>query len=79
MGNATVDIELVKQNAKAQGIALQHVAILYVGLTEEEKSLFKALNLLKIDNGNSVLATFTDDGQALFREKITGVQFLAAD
>lgn len=75
----TVDIDLVKKNAIAQGIELQRIAILYVGLDETEKKVLKALNLLKTENGNTVIATFTTDGDALFREKITGTYYLAAD
>jgi hypothetical protein len=75
----TVDIDLVKRNAIAQGIALQQIAILYVGLDETEKNGLKALKLLKTENANTVVATFTTDGDPLFREKITGTYYLAAD
>ncbi len=75
----TVDIELVKKNALAQGIALQDIALLYVGLNDDEKGVFRALNLLKTESGNTVIATFTNDGDALFPKKITGVHYLAAD
>lgn len=78
MSNA-VDIDEIKRNAIAQGIALQQIAILYVGLDEAEKNVIKALNLLKNENEKTVVATFTADGDALFREKMTGVHYLAAD
>ena len=74
-----VDIGLIKRNAEAQGIALQEIALLYVGLTEEEKEILKSINLLKYEAGNAVMATFTDTGDALFPEKITGAHYLAAD
>lgn len=74
-----VDIDLVKKNAIAQGIALQQIAIVYVGLDETEKDALKAFDLLKGENGNTVIATFTAEGDALFREKITGTYYLTAD
>jgi hypothetical protein len=76
---SAVDVDLVKQNALAQGIALQEIAILYVGLNEDEKQVLRALNLLRIESGDTVIATFTNDGDALFPKKITGVHYLAAD
>ena len=75
----SVDIDRVKRNALAQGIVLQEIAILYVGLDETEKNVLKVLNLLKNESENTVIATFTADGDALFREKIAGVHYLAAD
>jgi hypothetical protein len=74
-----IDIDAVKRNAIAQGIASQQIAILYVGLDETEKNILKSLNLLKNESENTVIATFTADGDALFREKIGGVHYLAAD
>jgi len=74
-----VDINLIKQNAAAQGIALNHMAILYVGLNDEEKARLRALDLLKYDGGNTVIASFTESGDALFSQKIKGVHYLAAD
>jgi hypothetical protein len=74
-----VDVEQVKKNALAQGIALQQIAILYVGLSDDEKDVFRALDLLKTESDNLTIATFTNDGDALFPKKITGVQYLAAD
>ena len=73
-----VDIDLIKQNALAEGIALREIAIIYAGLTSQEKNLMQQQHLVKSDNGNTVLATFTDSGVALFPEKITGVHYLAA-
>jgi hypothetical protein len=78
-GRNVVNIEEIKKNAIAQGVVLQEIAILYVGLNDQEKTLLKALNLLKLETGNTVIATFTQAGDALFPEKITGVQYLAAD
>jgi hypothetical protein len=74
-----VDIETVKMNAILQGIALQEITILYVGLDESEKSRLRALEVLKYESGNTAIATFTESGDALFPEKITGVTYLAAD
>jgi len=74
-----VDIELVKQNAIAQGIELQSIAIQYVGLSDEDKDILRSLNLLKYESGNNVIATFTESGDALFPKKIIGVHYLAAD
>lgn len=73
------DIETVKKNAKAQGIVLQQIAILYDGLTDEEKNALRALHLLKSESGSSAIAAFSDCGDALFPEKIKGVHYLAAD
>lgn len=73
-----VNIEAVKRNAAAQGIVLQEIAIFYAGLTDAEKSLMQEQNLLKQDNGNIVIATFTNSGEALFPEKIKGVHYLGA-
>lgn len=73
------DIESVKQNAKAQDIVLQRIAILYDGLTDDEKDTLRALDLLKVENGSTVIGAFTDCGDALFPQKITGVHYLAAD
>ena len=76
-GRDVVDIEAVKSEAIAQGIALQQIALLYVGLDETEKNTLKALNLHKIET--EIIATFTASGEALFASKITGAQYLAAD
>ena len=76
---STVDIELVKKNALSQGVVLQQIAILYVGLNDDEKQVLRALNLLKTESGKTVIATFTNDGDALFPQKIAGVHYLAAD
>jgi len=73
------DIETVKANAKAQGIVLQQITILYGGLTEDEKNALKELDLLKLESESVVMATFSDCGDALFPEKIEGVHYLAAD
>ena len=74
-----IDIEAIKRNAKSQGIVLQQIALLYAGLSDDEKSQLRALNLLKIEAGNTTIATFDDAGDALFPEKITGAEYLAAD
>jgi hypothetical protein len=74
-----VDIELIKRNALTQGIVLQEIAILYIALTDEEKNCLRELNLLKYDVGNTAIANLHDSGEALFPEKIKGVEFLGAD
>jgi hypothetical protein len=73
------DIESVKNNALAQGISLQEIAILYVGLDETERQTLAALNLLKFETETALAATFTEGGEALFPSKITGVYYLGAD
>ena len=73
-----VDIEAVKQNALAQGIALREIAIQYVGLTDMEKLALAEMNLITHDSADSVIGRFTESGDALFPEKIVGVIYLAA-
>jgi hypothetical protein len=73
------DIELVKNNALIQGIALQQIVILYVGLDETERQTLAALKLLKFETETALAATFTEDGEALFPSKITSAYYLGAD
>lgn len=75
----SVDIELVKKNAANQGIDLQHITLVYVGLNENEKARLCELGLIGTDNGNRVLGRFTSDGDALFPDKIESCLYLPAD
>jgi hypothetical protein len=72
------DIEEVKRNAYAQGVALSEIAIFYDGLTDDEKDLMREQNLITHENGASVIARFAEGGEALFPQKITGVHCLGA-
>lgn len=78
MASNECDIEEVKRNAYAQGVALSEIAIFYDGLTDDEKDLMREQNLITHENGGSVIARFAEGGEALFPEKITGVHYLAA-
>ena len=77
-GDDIIDIREVKENAEKQGINLSEIALIYVGLTSDEKALLLELNLLKYENDDTVIATFTKSGDALFSEKIKGAHYLAA-
>jgi hypothetical protein len=73
-----IDVEAVKRNAAEQGVRLSEVAIFYDGLTDDEKDFMREQNLITHDNGGSVIAKFTNAGEALFQQKIKGFHSLAA-
>lgn len=73
-----IEIEDVKRNAAEQGVPLSGIAIFYDGLTDDEKDFMREQNLITHDNGSSVVARFTNTGEALFHEKIKGFHSLAA-
>ena len=75
---SAIDVEAVKRNAAEQGIALREIAIFYTGLTSTEKLVMQERNLLKYESGDTDVAEFTDSGEALFCEKITGFHYLGA-
>lgn len=72
------DIEEIKRNAYAQGVDLREIAVFYEGLTPEEKNLMMAQDLITHDNGDTVIAKFTEDGEVLFSGKVKGIHYLAA-
>jgi hypothetical protein len=57
---------------------LSEIAIFYSELSDNEKDFMRERNLITNDNGNIVIAKFTNDGEALFPNKIKGVYSLSA-
>ncbi len=72
------DIEQIKQNALAKGIALGQSAIVYKDLTDGEKAVMQGHNLITDDSADSVIARFTESGEILFKEKARSVLHLSA-
>ena len=73
-----MDIDAVKRNAAEQGISLSEIAIFYRDLTEIEKQIMQSENVIVSDSGAVTIAKFTSAGEALFPEKISGFNCLAA-
>lgn len=75
-----VDFDTVRKNAKAQGIDLSQIAIVYSNLTEAEIDSMTRDRLISHDAGTgTVIAHFRTDGEAAFPEKATGTLYLGAD
>lgn len=72
------DVSEIMHNARQQGVNLKEISVFYEGLTQIEKQDLVAQDLLKVDNGDTVIASFTDSGELLFSEKVKGVHYLAA-
>ena len=73
------DIGKIRQNAIDQGLELSQIAIVYEGLTDEEQSIMRQVNVIayKVDD-NCVVRRFTKDGEILFKEKARSVLCLGA-
>lgn len=78
--NGPVDFDTVAKNARAQGIDLGQIAIIYADLSEAEKDTMNGANLITHDPGTgTILARFGPEGVPFFPEKATGVLYLGAD
>ena len=76
----TVDFDVVRENARRQGVSLDQIAIFYANLTSAEKSTMSEQNLITHDTGEGmVIARFRADGSVAFPEKATAIHYLAAD
>ena len=73
-----VDFESVRRNAKAEGIPLSEITIVYEALSESEIQTLRELNLLVSESANIALAKFAEDGRAYFEQKAKSVLYLAA-
>jgi hypothetical protein len=76
--NQLVNIEAIKKNASEQGIPLSEIAVIYDGLTDEEKNLMRAQQLITHENGAVAIARFSGSGEVLFPSKVKGVHYLGA-
>ena len=72
------DIDQIRENALAQGIALSEITIIYKDLTEVERNQMRALGILASETEGSVLGKFMPNGDVLFKEKVHGVLHLGA-
>lgn len=72
------DVDEIVHNAREQGVNFKEISVIYEGLTVDEKDSFLALDLLKVDNGDIVIASFTEDGKLLLPEKVKSVYYLGA-
>jgi hypothetical protein len=72
------NIDEVKANALAQGIALSEIAIIYRDLTASEKVIMRENDLITHESEDSVIGRFSQDGEALFKDKVRGVLHIGA-
>jgi hypothetical protein len=73
-----VDFASVRANAAAAGVPPSEIAVIYKGLTAEERIRMNEAGLIAYETEGTVIARLADDGNQLFGEKAVGVYSLSA-
>lgn len=78
MNDSPVDFDAIRKNAANEGISLQQIAIFYKDLSPGEIAVMEEFCLITDRTGDSIVARFTENGDAMFPQKATGVYYLGA-